>query len=272
MRVPRRRSGVILSGQVIRDPVDVRRRIDRLVARVDRRDDYGQLLARGQVVHRLEDVEDIEAWRAEIRRNARADKIKVRTGFNDGIVWALRVRADRPEWQAEVTALPRSALANGSAGRRAAPRTVSCPPGRRRGDLRLRPLQCAQSWELRRGGGRGRPVRGRMPNEEPPMLTALVMMHVPSSRWPRDSRWSHRGVKRGRADAALHPKHSRVSSISVFSLLVGRACCDCSLRRRPRVPVLISTPWRVAPARESGALGRRRNGGECRCCRSRLGP
>ncbi len=24
------------------------------------------------------------------------------TGFNEGIVWALRVRADRPEWQAEV--------------------------------------------------------------------------------------------------------------------------------------------------------------------------
>jgi hypothetical protein len=39
-----------------------------------------------QVVHSLEDVEDIEAWRAEMRRQARADKIKVRTGFNDGIV------------------------------------------------------------------------------------------------------------------------------------------------------------------------------------------
>ena len=30
---------------------------------------------------------------AEIKRQARADKIKVRTGFNDGIVWALRVRS-----------------------------------------------------------------------------------------------------------------------------------------------------------------------------------
>jgi hypothetical protein len=30
------------------DPVDIRRRIDRLVARVDRCDDYGQLLASGQ--------------------------------------------------------------------------------------------------------------------------------------------------------------------------------------------------------------------------------
>jgi hypothetical protein len=25
------------------------------------------------------------------------------------------------------------------------------------------------------------------PNEEPPKLTALVMMHVPSARWPRES-------------------------------------------------------------------------------------
>jgi hypothetical protein len=30
------------------DPADIRRRIDRVVARVDRRDDYGQLLARAQ--------------------------------------------------------------------------------------------------------------------------------------------------------------------------------------------------------------------------------
>ncbi len=61
------------------DQVDIRRRIDRLVARVDRRDDYGQLLTYGQTIHRLEDVEDIEAWRAEIKRQARANKIKVRT-------------------------------------------------------------------------------------------------------------------------------------------------------------------------------------------------
>jgi hypothetical protein len=83
------------------DPVDIRRRIDRRVTPLHRRDDYGQLLARGQVVHRLKDVEDIETWRAQIRRQARADKIKVRTGFNDGIVWAIRARADRPEWHAE---------------------------------------------------------------------------------------------------------------------------------------------------------------------------
>jgi hypothetical protein len=32
------------------DPVDIRRRIDRLVARVGRRDDYGPLLARGAAI------------------------------------------------------------------------------------------------------------------------------------------------------------------------------------------------------------------------------
>ncbi len=80
--------------------------IDRLVARVDRRDDYGQLLAYGQAIHRLEDVDDVQAWRAEIKRQARADKIKVRTGFNDGIVWALRFRADQPGGQAEIRRYP----------------------------------------------------------------------------------------------------------------------------------------------------------------------
>src|SRR3954449_7575016 len=79
------------------DPVDIRRRIDRLVAGVDRRDDYRQLLARGQVIHDVEDVRDVEAWRAEIRRQARADKINVRTGSNEAIVWALLVRASGPD-------------------------------------------------------------------------------------------------------------------------------------------------------------------------------
>ena len=49
------------------DPVGIRRRIDRVVARVDRRDDYGQLLASGAVVYAVEEVDDVEAWRAEIR-------------------------------------------------------------------------------------------------------------------------------------------------------------------------------------------------------------
>ncbi len=85
------------------DPVDIRRRIERLVARVDRRDDYGQLLARGEVIHRVEDVAHIEAWRADMKRHARADKIKLRTGANDRIVWAALVRAPRAEWKDEVS-------------------------------------------------------------------------------------------------------------------------------------------------------------------------
>jgi hypothetical protein len=48
------------------------------------------------VVHEVEDVRDVEAWRAEIRSQARADKIKVRTGFNEAIVGALLVRAGCP--------------------------------------------------------------------------------------------------------------------------------------------------------------------------------
>jgi hypothetical protein len=72
----------------VHDPVDIRRRIDRLARRVDRRSDYGRLLARGDVFHRVEDLDDIEAWRSEIKRQARADRIKVRTGANEHIVCA----------------------------------------------------------------------------------------------------------------------------------------------------------------------------------------
>lgn len=73
------------------DPVGIRRRIDRVVARVDRCDDYGQLLASGAVVYAVEEVDDVEAWRAEIRRQARADRIKARTGFSQHRVDEIRV-------------------------------------------------------------------------------------------------------------------------------------------------------------------------------------
>ncbi len=70
------------------DPVDIRQRMERLIKRVERRDDYGQLLARGDVVRRIEDVEDVEAWRTGIKRQARADRINVRTGANEHIAYA----------------------------------------------------------------------------------------------------------------------------------------------------------------------------------------
>lgn len=71
------------------DGDQIRRRMQRFVARVPRRDAYGTLLATGQVIKRVEDVGDPAVWRKEIKRQARADRIKVRTGMTNGIVWAL---------------------------------------------------------------------------------------------------------------------------------------------------------------------------------------
>jgi len=73
----------------VEDPVDISRRIERLVKRVQRRDDYGRLLATGQVIHLVEQVDDPEAWRADIKRQARADRIKVRTGQTGDKLWAF---------------------------------------------------------------------------------------------------------------------------------------------------------------------------------------
>lgn len=83
------------------DPADIRRRIDRMAARIDRRDDYGLLLARGDVIRRRAEVPEPDEWRAAIRARARGDRIKVRTGVNDHIVYALMVDADTPARRAE---------------------------------------------------------------------------------------------------------------------------------------------------------------------------
>jgi hypothetical protein len=71
------------------DPVEINRRIERLVKRVRRRDDYGELLFSGEVIRSCDDVDDPDEWRAAIRKKARADRIKVRTGETAGKVWAL---------------------------------------------------------------------------------------------------------------------------------------------------------------------------------------
>ena len=71
------------------DPVEINRRIERLAKRVGRRDDYGTLLASGQVIYSVEEVDDPDAWRAGIKRQARADRIKVRTGVTGTTLWAL---------------------------------------------------------------------------------------------------------------------------------------------------------------------------------------
>lgn len=71
------------------ESVEIRKRLEQLLKRVKRRDAYGELLAKGQAIARLSEIEDVDAWRAEIRRQARADRIKIRTGMTDTIAWAL---------------------------------------------------------------------------------------------------------------------------------------------------------------------------------------
>ena len=168
------------------DPVDIRRRIERLIERVNRRDDYGQLLASGQVVHSPDEVMDIDAWRTEIRRQARADKIKVRTGVNDGLVWALRLRPD-PSTSVRDIQRYRDLLAH----------TVPVAV-----DLGHEPtltlwdgeeVLCACDRCSARGYGDvvddvmgGALFEDECPNEAPPKITALTMTYVPSSRRPSD--------------------------------------------------------------------------------------
>ena len=84
------------------DPVEIRRRMQRLIERVGRRDDYGRLLADGHVALKEQDVEDPEAWRAAIRRQARADRIRVQTARDDGVVWAILKDLSSPARRAEM--------------------------------------------------------------------------------------------------------------------------------------------------------------------------
>jgi hypothetical protein len=168
----------------VHDPIDIRRRIDRLVARVDRRDDYGQLLVSGGVVHRTEDVVDVDAWRADIRRQARADKITVRTGVDDGLIWALRIRREAPEQRAATRRYQRLLS-------RVAPLAVEL---RHEPSVMLRDgdeviCACDRCSALGYGDTVEDIVGGALfedhcPNAEPPAITALAMMHVPRSRRP----------------------------------------------------------------------------------------
>jgi hypothetical protein len=73
------------------DPVAIRRRIEAIVRRVSRRDHYGQPLVAGSVVEELSRIEDPKAWRAELRRRARGDKIRIRTGITNSGTHAYAV-------------------------------------------------------------------------------------------------------------------------------------------------------------------------------------
>jgi hypothetical protein len=90
-----------LKEEAVTDGVEISRRIERLVARVERRDDYGTLLASGKVIVGASTLDDSKEWRAAIRRRARADRIKVRTGESEGSVWALLHEGGTQARQAE---------------------------------------------------------------------------------------------------------------------------------------------------------------------------
>lgn len=83
------------------DPVEIRSRIDRVLERVARRDDYGTLLARGDVVRGLADVGNPDAWRSGLRRQARGDRLRIRSGTGDNAVWALLLDGDTEHRRAE---------------------------------------------------------------------------------------------------------------------------------------------------------------------------
>lgn len=151
---------------------------------MDRRDDYGQLLARGDVIHRREDVEDVDAWRSEIKRQARADKIKVRTGVNENIVWAVRLRPEQQGWQDEVRRYTKLLS-------RAVPLAVELrhepAVALRDGDEVI--CACERCDALGYGSDAEDLIGGSLfedecPHEDPPKLTGLAMMFVSRSRWP----------------------------------------------------------------------------------------
>jgi hypothetical protein len=77
------------------DPVETRRKLERLMRRVERRDVYGRLLNHGMVHERVVDIDDPDRWRDEIKRQARKDKIKVRTGITSGFIWAEMVETGK---------------------------------------------------------------------------------------------------------------------------------------------------------------------------------
>ena len=83
------------------DPVEIRSRIERVLRRVARRDDYGTLLARGDVVRGLADIDEPDEWRSGLRRRARADRLRVRSGTGRSAVWALLIDGDTEHRRAE---------------------------------------------------------------------------------------------------------------------------------------------------------------------------
>jgi len=60
-------------------------------------DDYGRLLDRGHLVRRTDDV---EGWREAMRRSARMDRLRIRTGVthaDPGVAWAWLMDCPEPD-------------------------------------------------------------------------------------------------------------------------------------------------------------------------------
>ena len=70
------------------DPIETRRKLERLMKRVEQRDDYGRLLHDGEIHMKVSGVEDPDRWRAEIKSQAARDRIKIQTGLNGEMLWA----------------------------------------------------------------------------------------------------------------------------------------------------------------------------------------
>ena len=88
--------------QFIDDTVAARRRIERFLDRAARRDPYGELLASGQMSRRVGDAEQRDALRRELRRQARADKLKIITREYGDVVIALLNRPIAAEQTTEM--------------------------------------------------------------------------------------------------------------------------------------------------------------------------
>lgn len=159
------------------DPVEIRRRIERLLRRIERRDDYGALLNRGDVVRRIDEVDDVEAWRAEIRRQARADRIGVRTGREENVVYALLADGETEQRRQEGTRYQEllATLVPIAVALRHEPSVLA-----RDGEEFV--LSCDRCSALAYGDAAdgvngGALIEDPCPHEEEPLLTALAFMH-----------------------------------------------------------------------------------------------
>lgn len=70
-----------------------RERLEALISRVSRRDDYGTLLMQGEVVRSIDHLDDPEAWRAGLRAEGSKDGLRIITRRTAGIIYA---RVTRP--------------------------------------------------------------------------------------------------------------------------------------------------------------------------------